>query len=150
MARIAYASSDVVLSVQPALGVDSEFSRQLHSLAAKRIPGVIGKEPEVSCFSKIRTREPADPSPRCKQYGTTLTPSCLLFSPSGQESLSRLRRLHQYCYPRSLTCISSLNIQSSYMWLSIPSDIQTTPRSPRYDNVALLFCSQRLCARVRI
>lgn len=47
VARIAYASSDVVLSVQPALGADSEFSRQLHSLASKRMPGIIAKEPEV-------------------------------------------------------------------------------------------------------
>ena len=48
VARIAYASSHVVLSVQPALGADSEFSRQLHSLASKRIPGIIAKEPEVN------------------------------------------------------------------------------------------------------
>ncbi|KAL9138011.1 MAG: hypothetical protein Q9175_000790 [Cornicularia normoerica] len=50
VARIAYASSDVILSVQPALGADSEFSRQLHSLASKRTPGIIAKEPEVQAI----------------------------------------------------------------------------------------------------
>jgi hypothetical protein len=52
VARIAYLSSDVVISVQPAQAIDSEFSKTLHSLAALRIPGVIacaeGSIPEVS------------------------------------------------------------------------------------------------------
>ena len=52
-AIVAYLSSHVVLSVQPALGTDSEFSRQLHSLAAERIPGIISKEPEASCSMRI-------------------------------------------------------------------------------------------------
>ena len=47
VARIAYLSSDVILSVQPALNKDSEFSPSLHSLAAKKAPGVRAKDPEV-------------------------------------------------------------------------------------------------------
>ena len=53
MARIAYASSHVILSVQPALGIDSEFSRQLHFLASKPTSGIIAKEPEVNCTTKL-------------------------------------------------------------------------------------------------
>ncbi|KAL6719156.1 Sulfite reductase [NADPH] subunit beta [Lecanora helva] len=47
VARVAYTASDVVLSVQPALGQDSEFSPALHTLASTQSPGVIAKEPEV-------------------------------------------------------------------------------------------------------
>ncbi|KAL9601050.1 MAG: hypothetical protein Q9219_002759 [cf. Caloplaca sp. 3 TL-2023] len=48
VARIAYLSSDVVLSVQPALDTDSEFSRHLHSYSAARLPSLVAKEaPEV-------------------------------------------------------------------------------------------------------
>jgi len=47
VARIAYISSDVVLSVQPALGHNSEFSKLLHTLAKDRTPGIIAKAPEV-------------------------------------------------------------------------------------------------------
>lgn len=53
MARIAYHSSDVILSVQPALDTDSEFSRQLHSLVSKRTPGILCKEPEVNCSATM-------------------------------------------------------------------------------------------------
>lgn len=48
VARIAYLSSDIVLSVQPALSVDSIFSRYLKALASKKTPGHVAKEPEVS------------------------------------------------------------------------------------------------------
>jgi hypothetical protein len=48
VARIAYLSSDVVLSAQPALSADSEFSRHLHGLAAAKRPGLVAKKlPEV-------------------------------------------------------------------------------------------------------
>ena len=48
VARIAYLSSDVVISVQPALSVESEFSKHLHKLAAAKRPGLVAKElPEV-------------------------------------------------------------------------------------------------------
>lgn len=48
VARIAYVASDVVLSVQPALGVDSEFSAHLHRFAANKAPGLVGRDiPEV-------------------------------------------------------------------------------------------------------
>ena len=53
VARIAYLSSDVVFSVQPALNVDSEFSRHLHDLAAAKTPGLVAKGlPEVSPMEK--------------------------------------------------------------------------------------------------
>lgn len=48
VARIAYIASDVIISVQPALGLDSLFSPHLHAFAANKAPGLIGKEtPEV-------------------------------------------------------------------------------------------------------
>lgn len=48
VARIVYIASDVVLSVQPALAVDSEFSRHLHIFAANKAPGLVAKDvPEV-------------------------------------------------------------------------------------------------------
>lgn len=48
MARIAYIASDVVLSVQPALGTDSEFSLYLHGLAANGALGLVARGiPEV-------------------------------------------------------------------------------------------------------
>lgn len=48
VARIAYLSSDIVLSVQPAIGTDSIFSRQLQSLVSRKKQGFVSKEPEVS------------------------------------------------------------------------------------------------------
>ncbi len=48
VARVAYLSSHVVLSIQPALAFDSEFSRHLHSYSTARIPGLVAeKSPEV-------------------------------------------------------------------------------------------------------
>lgn len=55
MARIAYIASDVVLSVQPALAIDSEFSNHLHLFAANKAPGLIAKDvPEVSLVDRNR------------------------------------------------------------------------------------------------
>lgn len=49
VARIAYLASDVVLSVQPSLRTDSQFSKSLNSLKAKGASGLISKAaPEVS------------------------------------------------------------------------------------------------------
>lgn len=49
VARIAYIASDVIFSVQPALGLDSDFSPHLHAFAANEAPGLVGNEtPEVS------------------------------------------------------------------------------------------------------
>ena len=62
MARVAYASSHVILSVQPALGTDSEFSRQLHLLASRRTPGIIAKEPEVNCTTTILGKHSLTPT----------------------------------------------------------------------------------------
>ncbi|KAL8790373.1 MAG: hypothetical protein Q9195_006391 [Heterodermia aff. obscurata] len=47
VARIAYLSSDIILSVQPALNIDSDFSRQLHLLATRKTPGIISREPNI-------------------------------------------------------------------------------------------------------
>ncbi|KAI4172862.1 MAG: hypothetical protein LQ343_003269 [Gyalolechia ehrenbergii] len=57
VARIAYLSSDVILSVQPALTTDSEFSTYLHSYSASRLPGLVTNEgPEI-----IAVRHNVDP-----------------------------------------------------------------------------------------
>ena len=53
VARVAYLSSDIILSVQPALNIDSDFSRQLHQLATRKAPGIIIREPDVS-FSVLQ------------------------------------------------------------------------------------------------
>lgn len=54
VARIAYLSSDVVLSVQPALSADSEFSKYLHKLTAAERPGFVAKElPEVDSVGTL-------------------------------------------------------------------------------------------------
>ena len=70
MARIAYHSSHVILSVQPTIGTDSEFSKELHSLASKRTPGVLFKEPEVTCSATILTGQTADTNSRSMLYDT--------------------------------------------------------------------------------
>ncbi|KAL9022803.1 MAG: hypothetical protein Q9185_000066 [Variospora sp. 1 TL-2023] len=57
VARIAYLSSDAILSVQPALSTHSEFSKHLHSYSSSRLPGLVAKEvPEV-----IAIRHNVDP-----------------------------------------------------------------------------------------
>ncbi|GAM85299.1 hypothetical protein ANO11243_033030 [Dothideomycetidae sp. 11243] len=57
VARIAYLSSDVVVSVQPSLATDSEFSKFYASFAANKASGVVSKEgAEV-----LRVRHNADP-----------------------------------------------------------------------------------------
>lgn len=48
MARIAYLSSDVIISVQPSLATDSEFSGFLRSYSNNKAPSLVAKElPEV-------------------------------------------------------------------------------------------------------
>lgn len=48
VARIAYIASDVVLSVQPALGLPSDFSNYLHVSAANGASGLVSRtKPEV-------------------------------------------------------------------------------------------------------
>ena len=56
MARVAYISSDVILSVQPALGADSEFSKHLHALSSNNVPGIIAQEPEVRWLNQWRQK----------------------------------------------------------------------------------------------
>jgi len=48
VARIAYLSSDVVVSVQPSLAADSEFSKFLNQYADNKASGVVSSNvPEV-------------------------------------------------------------------------------------------------------
>ncbi|KAK5130241.1 hypothetical protein LTR08_002287 [Meristemomyces frigidus] len=57
VARIAYLASDVVVSVQPALATDSEFSKFLHQFAAHDASSIIcPTTPEI-----LRVRHNADP-----------------------------------------------------------------------------------------
>ncbi|KAJ9662417.1 Sulfite reductase [NADPH] subunit beta [Coniosporium apollinis] len=57
VARIAYLSSDVVVSVQPSLASDSEFSKFLQSYAQNKAAGVVAKDvPEI-----LPVRQNADP-----------------------------------------------------------------------------------------
>ncbi|KAF2866239.1 hypothetical protein BDV95DRAFT_505054 [Massariosphaeria phaeospora] len=57
VARIAYLASHVIVSVQPALATDSEFSETLHSLQKSKAPSVVAKEhPEI-----VTVRQNADP-----------------------------------------------------------------------------------------
>jgi len=67
VARVAYTSSDVVLSVQPALGADSEFSKHLHALSSKQTPGLIAKQPEVRPVAFIGLEKVVDLISRCMQ-----------------------------------------------------------------------------------
>ncbi|KAI9872616.1 MAG: hypothetical protein M1830_001413 [Pleopsidium flavum] len=64
VARIAYLSSDVILSVQPALDVESEFSKHLQSYASNKAQGLVAKDvqavrhnadPLLSVFQPIRS-----------------------------------------------------------------------------------------------
>ena len=70
VAAVAYLASDVVVSVQPSLASDSEFSSYLKQLAAKKAPGLVAKtsdavpeiqsvrhntDPLLSVFTPIRS-----------------------------------------------------------------------------------------------
>lgn len=56
VARIAYLSSDVIISVQPAQAVESEFSSHLHRYAKRKDSGLVatsdGGVPEVNSFKE--------------------------------------------------------------------------------------------------
>lgn len=57
VARIAYLSSDVVVSVQPSLATDSEFSKHLRSYFGKNVPGIVARGvPEVYRLTTDRLR----------------------------------------------------------------------------------------------
>ncbi|KAI9723963.1 MAG: hypothetical protein M1812_000681 [Candelaria pacifica] len=57
VARIAYLSSDVVISVQPAQALQTEFSKHLHEYVDSRTPGLVARDiPEVHTI-----RHNADP-----------------------------------------------------------------------------------------
>ena len=67
VARIAYVCSDVVLSVQPTLGRDSEFSRHLQNLVARKSLGIVSKQvPEVHSLFLERVTIHLSTSDRCK------------------------------------------------------------------------------------
>ncbi|KAL8298306.1 hypothetical protein RB597_006832 [Gaeumannomyces tritici] len=60
VARIAYLSSDVVVSVQPSLAADTEFSRHLKASAAHKEPSVVAKTPD-NIPQILSVRHNADP-----------------------------------------------------------------------------------------
>ena len=47
VARVAYLSSDYVVSVQPTLAVESDFSSYLESFAKNSYTGIVSTTPEV-------------------------------------------------------------------------------------------------------
>jgi len=96
VARIAYLSSDLVLSVQPALGVDSDFSRQLRGLASRKNPGCLTKAPEV-CRLHYRASKTTDRSRRFNPEGTMRILFCPLSSRFDLGSSSRLPHPRPYC-----------------------------------------------------
>ncbi|KAF1985134.1 sulphite reductase hemo protein, beta subunit [Aulographum hederae CBS 113979] len=93
VAKIAYLASDVIISVQPSLATDSEFSSHLRSSAASNTTGVVAKgipeiipvkhnaDPLLSVFHPIR---------RGKLVSVTTTSSILL------KSIPHLYKLAQY------------------------------------------------------
>ncbi|KAK0307037.1 Sulfite reductase [NADPH] subunit beta [Friedmanniomyces endolithicus] len=93
IARIAYLSSDVIVSVQPSLSTDSEFSRFLHQYAANKASSLICKGvPEVQSV-----RHNADPllsvyQPVRNGKITTVTTSSNILV----KSIPHLYRLAQY------------------------------------------------------
>ncbi|TKA69964.1 hypothetical protein B0A55_08481 [Friedmanniomyces simplex] len=93
IARIAYLSSDVIVSVQPSLSTDSEFSRFLHQYATNKASSLICKGvPEVQSV-----RHNADPllsvyqPVRSGKITTVTTSSNILV-----KSIPHLYRLAQY------------------------------------------------------
>ncbi|KAL9119503.1 MAG: hypothetical protein Q9187_003943 [Circinaria calcarea] len=93
VARIAYLSSDVVISVQPALSRDSEFSKYLHSFAARKSQGLVARAvPEVqSIRHNIDPFLSAFQPLRSGQSVSITTPSSTLLA-----SVSHLYKLAQY------------------------------------------------------
>ncbi|KAL8728171.1 MAG: hypothetical protein Q9166_005565 [cf. Caloplaca sp. 2 TL-2023] len=93
IARIAYLSSHVVLSVQPALAVDTDFSKHLHTYSATRSPGLVAKDaPEV-----VALRHNVDPllsafQPLRSGKLVSVTTSSLVLLPS----IPHLYKLVQY------------------------------------------------------
>ncbi|KMU81805.1 sulfite reductase hemoprotein beta-component [Coccidioides immitis RMSCC 3703] len=92
-ARVAYLSSDLVLSVQPSLQGDSEFSQQLKQLSANNVQGIVSHEvPEVRAV-----RQNEDPLLSAfhplqnGKYVSVTTSSSILLS-----SIPHLYRLAQY------------------------------------------------------
>lgn len=93
VARIAYTSSDVIISVQPSLASDSDFSKHLQSLVAGKIPSTVCKGlPEI-----VAVRQNADPllsvfhPIRSGKITSITTSSSILLS-----SIPRLYKLAQY------------------------------------------------------
>ncbi|KAI4255800.1 MAG: hypothetical protein LQ352_002400 [Teloschistes flavicans] len=107
VARIAYLSSDVVLSIQPALASDSDFSKHLHSHAANRSPSLVAKEaPEVipvrynvdpllSAFQPLRSRKLVSVT----TSSTTLLPSIPHLYKLAQYPIVLHVSLHPVNYP---------------------------------------------------
>ena len=93
VARIAYISSHVVVSVQPSLASDSDFSQHLRALADSKAPSVIAKSaPEI-----VLVRQNADPllsvfqPVRSGKIASVTTSSSILLN-----AIPRLYKLSQY------------------------------------------------------
>ena len=98
VARIAYLSSDVILSVQPALGRDSEFSRALNTIAASPTAGIVTESPEVCNSLAISSRTHLTHIFRCSHSGTMSTHS------SRPSNLSGLANSSQSLHPLQSSC----------------------------------------------
>ncbi|KAI1914535.1 Sulfite reductase [NADPH] subunit beta [Ophidiomyces ophidiicola] len=92
-ARIAYLSSDLVISVQPSLREDSIFSHQLSQLSADKVRGIVASGlPEIRAIR--RNEDPlfsAVPALQTGKYVSVTTSSSILLS-----SIPHLYRLVQY------------------------------------------------------
>jgi len=74
VARIAYIASDVVVSVQPSLAADSEFSAHLRSFVESKAPSLVAKgAAEVWLRAQTVQKAAANTVPRLYQYGTMQT-----------------------------------------------------------------------------
>lgn len=92
VARIAYQASDVIVSVQPSLALDSEFSSHLKRYCARKERSLVAKN--VEAVPEVRLLHPELPLNTrafetngfrlsCSLYDTMPTPCCPSLSPLG-------------------------------------------------------------------
>ncbi|KOS20684.1 Sulfite reductase subunit beta [Escovopsis weberi] len=129
VARIAYLASDVVLSVQPALNSDSEFSSHLKSIAGRRDQGIVAAtedaipeiqyirhntDPLLSVFTPIRSG---------KLVSVTTSSSILLPSISHLYKLSNYPVvLHVSLQPRGFADYSVITSIRNSGWTFLQSE----------------------------
>ncbi|KAH6855596.1 hypothetical protein B0I37DRAFT_322240 [Chaetomium sp. MPI-CAGE-AT-0009] len=128
VAAIAYLASDVVVSVQPSLGSDSEFSSSLKQLAAKKTPSLVAKtsdavpevqsvrhntDPLLSVFTPIRSG---------RLVSVTTTSSILLPSIAHLYKLAHLPVvLHVALAPKSFPDYSAITSIRNSGWTFLQS-----------------------------